>query len=411
MEKMCPVSCIQIEIFIHLFSETYILILGGDLRTSEDSKDEYRTQCGCYDFDSNVACDDCFDPESYPSPPLVSYFEIEEPFRLPSEIMKITFEEQTNRITSVECSVMPDYDWLEVGHYGDPRGFLNASFGNFNGRSLAMGGVGRFGRCFEFSQEPALEDDPYQTFKNHFIFSKTKLRVEELPCLNKNRCGAASIFSQHKILILGGFDDDTGHKLDSIEILDLGQYNHGYEWIKSPSRLPINVSMHTVLTCDKKLYLIGGDYEGKVYDLSSSHVYDYDGVSDKVWEGIFDLETSKVTWVKILKLQKKRSRHFSFVISHQIIIFGGCNGDDDEEEDFVEIIEGSKLKQGPQVPFKLSTINDRVVLDRTNRFIIISKEYGLIVYDYENGTFNNYQKEFYSEYYDSELMNYVAFLQ
>ena len=115
--------------------------------------------------------------------------------------------------------------------------------------------------------------------------------------------------------------------------------------------------------------------------------------------------------MKILRLQKKRSRHFSFVISHQIIIFGGCNGDDDEEEDFVEIIEGSILKQGPKVPFKLSTINDRVVLDRTNRFIIISKEYGLIVYDYEKGTFNNYQKEFYSEYYDSELMNYVAFLQ
>ena len=223
----CPISCIQIEICIHLFSETYILILGGDLRTTEDSKDEYRTQCGCYDFDSNVACDDCFDPESYPSPPLVSYFEIEEPFRLPSEIMKITFEEQTNRITSVECNVMPDYEWWKVRDHGGPRCFLNASFGNFNGRSLAMGGVGRFGRCFEFRQEPVLEDDPYQMFKNHFIDSKTKLRVEELPCLNKKRCGAASIFIQHKILILGGLDDDNGYKLDSIEILDLGDYNRG----------------------------------------------------------------------------------------------------------------------------------------------------------------------------------------
>ena len=384
------------------------MILGGDLRTTKGSKD---TRCQCYEFDSNVACDDFFDPEYYPSPPLVSYFEIEEENRLPSEVMKITFEEQTNRITSVECNVMPDYEWWKVRHHGGPRCFLNASFGNFNGKSLVMGGVGRFGKCFEFRQEPALEDDPYQTFKSHFIESKTKLRVEELPGLNKSRCGAASIFIQHKILILGGLDDDNGYKLDSIEILDLGDYNRGSKWIESPSRLPINVSMHTVVTCDKKLYLIGGDYEGQVYDLSSCHVYDYEGISDKVWEGIVDLETNKVTWVKILRLQKKRSRHFSFVISNQIIIFGGRNGDNDEEEDFVEIIEGSKLKQGPKVPFKLSTVNDKVVLDRTNRIIIISKGYGLIVYDHEKGTFNNYQKEFYSEYYDSELMNYVAFLQ
>ena len=111
--------------------------------------------------------------------------------------------------------------------------------------------------------------------------------------------------------------------------------------------------------------------------------------------------------MKILRLQKKRSHHFSFVISHQIIILGGCNGDDDEEEDFVEIIEGSNLQQGPKVPFKLSTVNDKAVLDRSNRIIIISKEYGLIVYDYEQGTFTDYQTKFY----DSELMNYIAFLQ
>ena len=71
------------------------------------------------------------------------------------------------------------------------------------------------------------------------------------------------------------------------------------------------------------------------------------------------------------------------MISNQIITFGGRN----VEDDFVEIIENNQLKQGPKVPFKLSTWNDQAVLDRKDRIIITSYRYGLIVYDHLAGTF------------------------
>ena len=48
--------------------------------------------------------------------------------------------------------------------------------------------------------------------------------------------------------------------------------------------------------------------------------------------------------------------NFSFVISNQIIIFGGDRmGLDGEEweDDVVEVIEGNELYQGPDVPFEL----------------------------------------------------------
>ena len=65
-------------------------------------------------------------------------------------------------------------------------------------------------------------------------------------------------------------------------------------------------------------------------------------------------------------------------------------GDKARPEDFVEIIEGSKLKQGPKVPFELDTSSDQGVLDRKNRIIITSKDHGLIVYDHQAGTFIPY---------------------
>ena len=108
---------------------------------------------------------------------------------------------------------------------------------------------------------------------------------------------------------------------------------------------------------------------------------------DTIWEGSFDKLSNAITWVEMgLRLQKKRFAHFSFVISNQIITFGGLGVDDD----FVEIIQNNTLKQGPKVPFELNTVNDQAVLDRKNRVIITSKEHGLIVYDHQAGAFKNY---------------------
>ena len=108
---------------------------------------------------------------------------------------------------------------------------------------------------------------------------------------------------------------------------------------------------------------------------------------DTIWEGSFDKLSNIITWVEMgLRSQKKRSMHFSFVISNQIITFGGFVAG----EDLVEILVENQLKQGPKVPFKLSTWRDKAVLDRKNRIIITSKDHGLIVYDHQAGTFTPY---------------------
>ena len=270
--------------------------------------------------------------------------------------MNVTFEDQTNRITNVNYQTLPDY----------PIPFSNATFGSFNGRSLIVGGFKSNGQCFEFDQEE------YQV----------------IPSLNVNRWRAASTFIQNKVVGTGGWDDDIEDVLDTIEILDWDESNHGSQWNISPSKLPIKVCSHTLVTFNNKLYLIGG----------------FDGSTlDTIWEGSFDKLSNTITWVKMgLRLQKKRSKHFSFVISNQIIIFGGSDG-----EDFIDILEENQLKQGPKVSFKLNAINDQAVFDRKNRIIITSKDHGLIVYDHQERTFTNYDNFKLKENRDT----YAAILQ
>ena len=136
--------------------------------------------------------------------------------------------------------------------------------------------------------------------------------------------------------------------------------------------MPIKVNGHTLVTFNNKLYLIGG--------------YDGSNELDTISEGIFDKQNT-ISWVEMgLRMQKKRFYHFSFVISNQIITFGGSG----VEDDFVEIIENNTLKQGPKVPFKLNTFDDQAVLDRKNRIIITSKDHGLIIYDHQELIFTPY---------------------
>ena len=264
-----------------------------------------------------------------------------------SYILEVFFNDNT--ITKIEYKDVPNV----------PHSFSLATFGSFRGRSLIIAGVGS-NRCVEFDQ------DEYQV----------------IPSLNVTRDRAASTFIQNKIVVAGGYYYNTW--LDSIEILD---WDHGSQWIVSPSRLPIHVRGHTLVTLNDKLFMIGGF-----------------GNEDTIWEGSFDKVSNQISWVqKRLRLQKERCLHFSFVISNQIIILGGYHVD----EDFVEIIENSKLKQGPKVPFKLSTYDDQAVLDRKNRIIITSKDHGLIVYDHQEETFTNYDNFKLRENRDT----YAAILQ
>ena len=263
-----------------------------------------------------------------------------------SYILEVFFKD--NSITKVQYKILPNI----------PLSLYQATFGSFRGRSLLMGGH-RSNKCLEFYQE----------------------EYQAIPSLNVNRINAASTFIQNKVVVAGGYyddDNDTGF-LDSIEILDLDESNHGSQWIKSPSNLPIRVSSHTLVTFNNKIFLIGGSDDSKWLDSYNE--------LDTIWEGSFHKLSNKITWVEMgLRLQKKRYNHFSFVISNQIITFGGFNVDDD----FVEIIENSTLKQGPKVPFKLNTWYDQAVLDRKNRIIITSKHHGLVIYDHHEGTFTPY---------------------
>ena len=247
-----------------------------------------------------------------------------------------------------------------------PHSFFDAIFDSYKGRSVIIGGLDSNGQCIEFDQEE------YQV----------------IPSLNVNRFCAASTFIQNKVVVAGGCDGKT--LLDTIEILDWDESNHGSQWIQSPSRLPIYVISHTLVTFNDKLFMIGG--------------HDYSKSLDTIWEGSFDRVSNEITWVEMgLRLQKKRFRHFSFVISNQIITFGGLGVNDD----YVEIIENNGLKQGPKVPFKLNTYSDQAVLDRKNRIIITSKDHGLIVYDHQTGTFTNYDNFKIREYRE----RYAAILQ
>ena len=243
-----------------------------------------------------------------------------------------------------------------------PHSFAHAAFGNFRGRMLLMGGHDSKGHCFEFDQEE------FQGYSKKGI-----------PSLNINRWGAASTFIHDKVMITGGYSESrlnfiggfSNGRLDSIEILDWDDYTQGSQWILSESKLPIKVCSHTLIPFEHKLYLIGGN------TLTNF---------DTIWEGLFNSKTSTVNWVEKYRLQRKRQRHFSFVILNQLIIFGGYN----VEDDVVEIIEGNELKQGPKVPFKLDTDDAQAVLDRQNRVIITSKYYGLIIYDHRAGSFQNF---------------------
>ena len=284
--------------------------------------------------------------------------------------MNVTFEDATNRITDVKYQNLPDY----------PKPFSNATFGSFKGRSLIMGGDYGSNACFEFDR------DEWQA----------------IPYINVNRFWAASTFIQYKIVVAGGYG--TLAHSDNIEILDWDESNHGTQWIQSPSRLPIEVHSHTLVTLNNKLYLIGGrDSYNKFSRVWRQFVGIY-GNMDKIWEGTFNKEDNKISWVEMeLRLQKKRSRHFSIVISNQIIIFGGYV----EGEDVVEILIENKLKQGPKVPFKLSTEYDQAVLDRKNRIIITSRHYGLIVYDHKEGAFQSFPNFKLRE----ERKGYAAILQ
>ena len=94
-----------------------------------------------------------------------------------------------------------------------------------------------------------------------------------------------------------------------------------------------------------------------------------------------------------ITLKKKRNLHFSFVISNKIIVFGRASlyGDFYDNNDVVEIIEGTDIKKGPNLKFRFDADSDQAVLDtKRKRILITSQNHGLITYDYERGIFEQY---------------------
>ena len=139
-----------------------------------------------------------------------------------------------------------------------PHSFSSAAFGSFMGRSVIIGGINSNGQCIEFDQEE------YQV----------------IPSLNFNRFCAASTFIQNKVVVAGGSGSE-----DNIEILDWDESNHGSQWIVSPSKMPIGVGGHTLVTFNNKLFIIGG--------------YDGSNALDTIWEGSFDKLSNTIEWVEM----------------------------------------------------------------------------------------------------------------
>ena len=65
---------------------------------------------------------------------------------------------------------------------------------------------------------------------------------------------------------------------------------------------------------------------------------------------------------------------------------GGFNIKDDR----IEIWDGREWKLGPQFSFKVSTANAQAVVDRKNRIILTTNNYGIIVYDPTQGVIKHY---------------------
>ena len=251
--------------------------------------------------------------------------------------------------------------------------FFFCSVPNFKRRSLIIDNWVCCWKRFEFDQEE------YQV----------------IPSLNGVTSAAAS-FIQNKIVIVGGV------ACDRIGILDWDEFNRGSPWIVSQTKFPIKISNHSMVTYNNKLYVIGGV------------VWSEDDVSSgTIWEGTFDSLNNKISWVKLrLRLQRRRYGHFCFVISNQIIVFGGEYIDDD----VVEIIQRNESRQGkmklnyyqgPKVPSKLHAYYDQAILDRNGRIIITSNEHGLIIYDHHNRSFKKYPNLKLRE----ERKGYAAILQ
>lgn len=141
-----------------------------------------------------------------------------------SYILEVFFND--NSITKIEYHGLPNV----------PHHLVGAAFGSFKGRALITDGHNGFGQCLEFDQEEYLV----------------------IPSLNVIRFNAASTWIQGKVVVTGGLCRWWLRNLDSIEILDWDESNHGSQWIKSPSMLPIKISGDTLVTLNNKLYLIGG---------------------------------------------------------------------------------------------------------------------------------------------------------
>ena len=137
-----------------------------------------------------------------------------------SYILEVFFNDNT--INKVGYKNLPNFT----------HSFSYAAFGRYKGRSVIISGVNSNGQCIEFNQEE------YQV----------------IPSLNVNRWRAASTFIQNKIIVAGGWGGSN--ELDTIEILDWDESNHGSQWIESHSRLPIEVFGHTLVTLNNKLFMI-----------------------------------------------------------------------------------------------------------------------------------------------------------
>ena len=216
-----------------------------------------------------------------------------------------------------------------------------------------------------------------------------------LPSRNISRTNTASCYINHHLFVTGGcitytdlHREKQGYISDHIEILEISNNHTGDHWTTCSSKLPFEVSDHTINSFNNQLLMIGGTWGSSRYDnYSGPH-------SNEVWLGevehkvnyLKNLVETSIVWKKLNSMNEARKKHFSIVVDRKVYVFGGEMGDKANYN--VEIFDGENWEIGPKCPFHLNSYNAQAGLDDKKRIIIVSENHGIIVYNTQTGNMN-----------------------
>ena len=119
--------------------------------------------------------------------------------------------------------------------------------------------------------------------------------------------------------------------------------------------------------------------------------------TNEVWKGI--LKDDEITFENLPPMKHKRSYHFSFSLHGKNFVFGG--EENRKENSHIEVFDGEKWIEGPQLPCYMSTTTsfvtnkcDNAVTNRDGKIILLSDKLGIGILDPETLSINFFNSEF-----------------